>query len=140
MHYRTTVKINGEKASYMDAKSAVALYNSGGMAERDAVCSDENVRRATRYNEVVFANMVKRIIAYASGNTEHTDEQASALEQLCRRELSLNNRDKVMITDKLTPDHYGFLGPVLDPSVTVRGYTEYILFSVIQHYYHYTRN
>lgn len=134
------VTIKGEKAAYMDIKSAVSLTGYGSGIERDApLMMDEQVRRVMRYSEVVYLNLVKRAVSYIGAPSENRLTREEVLHAVLRNRLHLTLRDRVYYID---PNEKKEIPPVPaeHDQKKVRGYTEYVLHSIITHYFHYNRN
>lgn len=135
------ITINEEKAVFADIKSAVSLAMFDSELSRYDGSIDTDVRRAVMYNKLVFENLVKRIFSYSQSKEgkKYNLNEKSVLEML-KKEATVMWKDKVYFVEEPTEETFYFLKDILDKDRKVRGYSEYILFSLFNHYMDYIKN
>ena len=128
---------NEEKAVFLDIKSAVSLAMFDSELSRFDGSIDFDVRRAVIYNKVVFENMVKRLFSYTScKDSKKYELKEKDLVKL----LNANPNEKLYYIENLNEETFTFLIDILDQKKKIRGYSEYILFSLFNHYFDYIKN
>jgi len=128
---------NKEKAVFLDIKSAVSLAMFDSELSRFDGSIDIDVRRAVIYNKVVFENMIKRLFSYTSCR----DGKKYVLkEKDLIKILNANPNEKLYYIENPNEDTFTFLIDILDQKKKIRGYSEYILYSLFNHYFDYIKN
>lgn len=128
---------NEEKAVFLDIKSAVSLAMFDSELSRYDGSIDFDVRRAVIYNKVVFENMIKRLFSY----TACKDSKKYELnEKDLIKILNANPNEKLYYIENPNEETFTFLIDILDQKKKIRGYSEYILFSLFNHYFDYIKN
>ena len=128
---------NEEKAVFLDIKSAVSLAMFDSELSRFDGSIDFDVRRAVIYNKVVFENMIKRLFSYTSCKDSKKYELK---EKDLMKLLNANPNEKLYYIENLNEETFTFLIDILDQKKKIRGYSEYILFSLFNHYFDYIKN
>ncbi len=128
---------NEEKAVFLDIKSAVSLAMFDSELSRFDGSIDFDVRRAVIYNKVVFENMVKRLFSYTSCKDSKKYELK---EKDLMKLLNANPNEKLYYIENLNEETFTFLIDILDQKKKIRGYSEYILYSLFNHYFDYIKN
>ena len=128
---------NEEKAVFLDIKSAVSLAMFDSELSRFDGSIDFDVRRAVIYNKVVFENMIKRLFSYTSCKDSKKYELK---EKDLMKLLNANPNEKLYYIENLNEETFTFLIDILDQKKKIRGYSEYILYSLFNHYFDYIKN
>ena len=132
-------KIREEKAVFVDIKSAVsiALFDIN-----DDVNMDDDVRKAVMYNSVVFEDLMKRLFSYQASREDRKDKaKEKSLIKMIQKDIKTDNkRDRVYYIENPNEDTFNFLDDVLSKDKKVRGYSEYILYSLFNNYFDYIKN
>lgn len=128
---------NEEKAVFLDIKSAVSLAMFDSELSRYDGSIDFDVRRAVVYNKVVFENMIKRLFSYTACKDSKKYELK---EKDLIKILNANPNEKLYYIENLNEDTFTFLIDILDQKKKIRGYSEYILYSLFNHYFDYIKN
>lgn len=133
--------IKGEKAVVADIKSAVSIaFFEEELSVYDGTI-DEDVRRAVIYNKVVIENLMKRLMSYGMYLEDSNNEVKIKQKKLHRIFGGENKWHYSKLYYAETEDNsFDFLKDVLDKNKKVRGYSEYILYSLFAHYFDYTKN
>ncbi len=132
-------KIREEKAVFVDIKSAIsiALFDMN-----DDVNMDDDVKKAVMYNSVVFEDLIKRLFSYQASREDRKDKvkERSLIKMLQKDIKSNNKRERVYYIENPNEDTFNFLDDVLNKDKKVRGYSEYILYSLFNNYFDYIKN
>lgn len=132
-------KIREEKAVFVDIKSAIsiALFDMN-----DDVNIDDDVKKAVMYNSVVFEDLIKRLFSYQASREDRKDKvkERSLIKMLQKDIKSNNKRERVYYIENPNEDTFNFLDDVLNKDKKVRGYSEYILYSLFNNYFDYIKN
>lgn len=134
-------KIKEEKATILDIKSAVsiALFN-GELNSRD-IEMDTDVRRAITYNKIIFEDLSKRLFSYYNSRADKKNKlKEISLIRALKKNPNLLNKEKIYYIENPNDKTFEFLNDVLDKEKKVRGYSEYILFSLFNNYFDYIKN
>ena len=135
------IKINEEKATVLDIKSVVsiALFN-GELNSRD-IEMDTDVRRAITYNKIIFEDLSKRLFSYYNSRADKKNKlKEISLIRALKKNPNLLNKEKIYYIENPNDKTFEFLNDVLDKEKKVRGYSEYILFSLFNNYFDYIKN
>ena len=102
---------------------------------------DTDVRRAVMYNKIVFENLVKRLFSYQASREDKKDKlkELSLIKMIKNDTLSLS-KERLYYIENPDEKTFEFLNDVLDKNKKVRGYSEYILYSLFNHYFDYIKN
>lgn len=131
------ITLNEEKAAFLDIKSAISLAMFDSELSRYDGSIDIDVRRAVIYNKVVFENMIKRLFSYAACK----DCKKYVLkEKDIIKMLDANPNEKLYYIESPNENTFNFLIDILDEKKKVRGYSEYVLYSLFNHYFDYIKN
>ena len=124
-------KIREEKAVFVDIKSAIsiALFDMN-----DDVNMDDDVKKAVMYNSVVFEDLIKRLFSYQASREDRKDKVKE------RSLIKMLQKDRVYYIENPNEDTFNFLDDVLNKDKKVRGYSEYILYSLFNNYFDYIKN
>ena len=132
-------KIREEKAVFVDIKSAIsiALFDMN-----DDVNMDDDVKKAVLYNSVVFEDLIKWLFSYQVSREDRKDKvkERSLIKMLQKDIKSNNKRERVYYIENPNEDTFNFLDDVLNKDKKVRGYSEYILYSLFNNYFDYIKN
>lgn len=133
------ITINKENAVFIDIKSAVSIAMFDSEISRYDGSIDVDVRRAVVYNKIVFENMLKRLFSYTNSRENNKPEMSEKdLNKVFN--ISQFSKEKVYSIENPDENTFAFLNDILDPNNKVRGYSEYILFSLFNHYLDYIKN
>ena len=93
------------------------------------------------YNKIVFENLVKRLFSYKSSREDKKDKlkELSLIKMIKNESLSLS-KERLYYIENPNDKTFEFLNDVLDKNKKVRGYSEYILYSLFNHYFDYIKN
>lgn len=128
---------NKEKAVFLDIKSAVSLAMFDSELSKYDGSIDFDVRRAVIYNKVVFENMIKRLFSYtACKDCKKYELKEKDLIKI----LNANPNEKLYYIENPNEDTFTFLIDIFDQKKKIRGYSEYILYSLFNHYFDYIKN
>lgn len=141
MSKKITTKINEEKVVFADIKSIISIAQFDYELSDENVNIDEDVRRAVMYNKVVFENMVKRLFSYQASikNNKNTNKE-KALIKLFEENVEGFDKKRLYFVDEPDENTFKFLADILDRETKIRGYSEYILYSLFNHYFDYIKN
>ncbi len=132
------IMINGQPAVLLDMEKAYSLaFFDETVAAYDGSI-DIDVKRAVVYNKVVIENLIKRIF---SAHMHMEDKEIVKKKQIRLRD-GLNEDggySKIYYADLETSD-LSFLEDVCDDSKNLRSYSEYIIYSLVNHYFDYIKN
>ena len=93
------------------------------------------------YNKIVFENLVKRLFSYSNSREDKKDrlKELSLIKILKNNTMSLS-KERIYYIENPNDKTFEFLNDVLDENKKVRGYSEYILYSLFNHYFDYIKN
>ena len=134
-------KIKEEKATILDIKSAgsIALFN-GEFNNKD-IELDTDVRRAITYNKIIFEDLSKRLFSYYNSREDKKNKlKEISLVRALKKNPNLLNKERIYYIENPNLNTFEFLDDVLDKEKKVRGYSEYILFSLFNNYFDYIKN
>lgn len=134
------IMIKEEKAVFVDIRSAISIAMFDSEISRFDGSIDGDVRRAVMYNKIVFENLLKRLFSYCLSREDKKDKiKELSLVKVLKQETSLS-KERLYYIENPTLDTFSFLDDVLDKKKKVRGYSEYILYSLFNHYFDYIKN
>lgn len=134
------ITIKEENAVYVDIRSAVSIAMFDSELNRFDGSIDEDVRRAVMYNKIVFENLLKRMFSYCLSREDKKDKQKElSLIKVLKQETCIS-KERLYYIENPTENTFSFLNDVLDKNKKVRGYSEYILYSLLNHYFDYIKN
>ncbi len=130
--------INGQPAVMLDMEQAYSLaFFDETVAAYDGSI-DIDVKRAVIYNKVVVENLIKRIFS-AHMHTEN-EENIKKNQLRLRESLEIEGGySKIYYVNFETGD-LSFLEDVCDENKSLRTYSEYIIHSLVNHYFDYVKN
>lgn len=131
--------IAGEKAKQAEIKDIIDLadYDPDALQnEKDLISMD--VRRAAKFNEVAFLNMAKRAFTYQSTMGASKTKREKELHALFAERKGLHKNQKVFFKDNPAADDGVNLQELINSKDA--GFPEYVLKSLVEHYFRYTRN
>ncbi len=134
--------INGEKAVLADIKSAVSIAFFDEELSRFEGSIDEHVKRAVIYNKVVVENLIKRIFSahmHIENNDEDIKQKQIQLRGMFYHDSEYKGYSKIYYAD-LEKELFSFVKDICDENKQVRSYSEYIIYSLINHYFDYIKN
>ncbi len=132
------ITINGEPAILLDMEKACSLaFFDETIAAYDGSI-DIDVKRAVIYNKVVVENLIKRIF---SAHMHMEDETIIKKKQIRLRDIldEEGGYSKIYYADLENSD-MTFLEDVCDDDRNLRSYSEYIIYSLVNHYFDYIKN
>ena len=131
--YGKKFKIKEEKATILDIKSAVSIALFNGL--------DTDVRRAITYNKIIFEDLSKRLFSYYNSREDKKNKlKEISLVRALKKNSNLLNKERIYYIENPNLNTFEFLDDVLDKEKKVRGYSEYILFSLFNNYFDYIKN
>lgn len=132
--------IKEEKAVFADIRSAISISLFDSELNNFDGSIDTDVRRAVIYNKIVFENLSKRLLSYyASREDNRNKKKELSLIRTLKKENSIS-KEKLYYLENPDENSFNFLDDVLDKNKNVRGYSEYIIYSLFNHYFDYIKN
>lgn len=132
--------IKEEKAVFADIRSAISISLFDSELNNFDGSIDIDVRRAVIYNKIVFENLSKRLLSYyASREDNRNKKKELSLIRTLKKENSIS-KEKLYYLENPDENSFNFLDDVLDKNKNVRGYSEYIIYSLFNHYFDYIKN
>lgn len=132
--------IKEEKAVFADIRSAISISLFDSELNNFDGSIDMDVRRAVIYNKIVFENLSKRLLSYyASREDNRNKKKELSLIRTLKKENSIS-KEKLYYLENPDENSFNFLNDVLDKNKNVRGYSEYIIYSLFNHYFDYIKN
>ena len=132
--------IKEEKAVFADIRSAISISLFDSELNNFDGSIDMDVRRAVIYNKIVFENQIKRLLSYyASREDNRNKKKELSLIRTLKKENSIS-KEKLYYLENPDENSFNFLDDVLDKNKNVRGYSEYIIYSLFNHYFDYIKN
>lgn len=132
--------IKEEKAVFADIRSAISISLFDSELNNFDGSIDTDVRRAVIYNKIVFENLSKRLFSYyASREDNRNKKKELSLIRTLKKENSIS-KEKLYYLENPDENSFNFLDDVLDKNKNVRGYSEYIIYSLFNHYFDYIKN
>lgn len=132
--------IKEEKAVFADIRSAISISLFDSELNNLDGSIDMDVRRAVIYNKIVFENLTKRLLSYyASREDNRNKKKELSLIRTLKKENSIS-KEKLYYLENPDENSFNFLDDVLDKNKNVRGYSEYIIYSLFNHYFDYIKN
>ncbi len=132
--------IKEEKAVFADIRSAISISLFDSELNNLDGSIDMDVRRAVIYNKIVFENLSKRLLSYyASREDNRNKKKELSLIRTLKKENSIS-KEKLYYLENPDENSFNFLDDVLDKNKNVRGYSEYIIYSLFNHYFDYIKN
>ena len=132
--------IKEEKAVFADIRSAISISLFDSELNNFDGSIDMDVRRAVIYNKIVFENLSKRLLSYyASREDNRNKKKELSLIRTLKKENSIS-KEKLYYLENTEENSFNFLDDVLDKNKNVRGYSEYIIYSLFNHYFDYIKN
>ena len=139
--YGKKFKIKEEKATILDIKSAVSIALFNGEFNNKGIELDTDVRRAITYNKIIFEDLSKRLFSYYNSREDKKNKlQEISLVRALKKNPNLLNKERIYYIENPNLNTFEFLDDVLDKEKKVRGYSEYILFSLFNNYFDYIKN
>ena len=94
------------------------------------------------YNKIVFENLVKRLFSYQASREDKKDRlKELSIIKMIKNESNLISRERIYYIENPNEKTFEFLNDVLEKDKKkVRGYSEYILYSLFNHYFDYIKN
>ncbi|MBW5377345.1 hypothetical protein E6A45_01665, partial [Brachyspira pilosicoli] len=127
--------IKEEKAVFADIRSAISISLFDSELNNFDGSIDMDVRRAVIYNKIVFENLSKRLLSYyASREDNRNKKKELSLIRTLKKENSIS-KEKLYYLENPDENSFNFLDDVLDKNKNVRGYSEYIIYSLFNHYF-----
>lgn len=138
--YGKKFKIKEEKATILDIKSAVSIALFNGELNNKDIELDTDVRRAITYNKIIFEDLSKRLFSYYNSREDKKNKlkEISLIRALKKNPNLL--KERIYYIENPNLNTFEFLDDVLDKEKKVRGYSEYILFSLFNNYFDYIKN
>lgn len=135
-------KLKEEKAVFADIKSAISIAIFDNEINNYDGSVDTDVRRAVMYNKIVFENLVKRLFSYQASREDKKDRlKELSIIKMIKNESNLISRERIYYIENPNEKTFEFLNDVLEKDKKkVRGYSEYILYSLFNHYFDYIKN
>ena len=134
-------KIKEEKATILDIKSAVSIALFNGEFNNKDIELDTDVRRAITYNKIIFEDLSKRLFSYYNSREDKKNKlKEISLVIALKKNPNLLNKERIYYIENPNLNTFEFLDDVLDKEKKVRGYSEYILFSLFNNYFDYIKN
>lgn len=132
--------IKEEKAVFADIRSAISISLFDSELNNFDGSIDMDVRIAVIYNKIVFENLSKRLLSYyASREDNRNKKKELSLIRTLKKENSIS-KEKLYYLENPDENSFNFLDDVLDKNKNVRGYSEYIIYSLFNHYFDYIKN
>ncbi|MEI0531025.1 hypothetical protein R4I97_05650 [Brachyspira pilosicoli] len=132
--------IKEEKAVFADIRSAISISLFDSELNNFDGSIDMDVRRAVIYNKIVFENLSKRLFSYyASREDNRNKKKELSLIRALKKENTIS-KEKLYYLENPDENSFNFLDDVLDKNKNVRGYSEYIIYSLFNHYFDYIKN
>ncbi|TXJ41044.1 hypothetical protein [Brachyspira pilosicoli] len=132
--------IKEEKAVFADIRSAISISLFDSELNNFDGSIDMDVRRAVIYNKIVFENLSKRLLSYyASREDNRNKKKELSLIRTLKKENAIS-KEKLYYLEKPDEHTFDFLNDVLDKNKNIRGYSEYIIYSLFNHYFDYIKN
>ncbi|MEI0611393.1 hypothetical protein [Brachyspira pilosicoli] len=132
--------IKEEKAVFADIRSAISISLFDSELNNFDGSIDMDVRRAVIYNKIIFENLSKRLLSYyASREDNRNKKKELSLIRTLKKENSIS-KEKLYYLENPDENSFNFLDDVLDKNKNVRGYSEYIIYSLFNHYFDYIKN
>ena len=139
--YGKKFKIKQEKATLLDIKSAVSIALFNGEFNNKDIELDTDVRRAITYNKIIFEDLSKRLFSYYNSREDKKNKlKEISLVIALKKNPNLLNKERIYYIENPNLNTFEFLDDVLDKEKKVRGYSEYILFSLFNNYFDYIKN
>lgn len=139
--YGKKFKIKEEKATILDIKSAVSIALFNGEFNNKDIELDTDVRRAITYNKIIFEDLSKRLFSYYNSREDKKNKlKEILLVRALKKNPNLLNKERIYYIENPNLNTFEFLDDVLDKEKKVRGYSEYILFSLFNNYFDYIKN
>ena len=134
-------KLKEERAVLADIRAAISIAIFDSEINNYDGSVDTDVRRAVMYNKIVFENLVKRLFSYSNSREDKKDrlKELSLIKILKNNTMSLS-KERIYYIENPNEKTFEFLNDVLDENKKVRGYSEYILYSLFNHYFDYIKN
>ena len=134
-------KIKEENATILDIKSAVSIALFNGELNNKGIELDTDVRRAITYNKIIFEDLSKRLFSYYNSREDKKNKlKEISLVRALKKNPNLLNKERIYYIENPNLNTFEFLDDVLDKEKKVRGYSEYILFSLFNNYFDYIKN
>lgn len=134
-------KIKEEKVTILDIKSAVSIALFNGELNNKDIELDTDVRRAITYNKIIFEDLSKRLFSYYNSREDKKNKlKEILLVRALKKNPNLLNKERIYYIENPNLNTFEFLDDVLDKEKKVRGYSEYILFSLFNNYFDYIKN
>ncbi|WP_416487489.1 hypothetical protein [Brachyspira hyodysenteriae] len=134
-------KLKEEKAVFADFKSAISIAIFDSEINNYDGSVDTDVRRAVMYNKIVFENLVKRLFSYQASREDKKDRlKELSIIKMIKNESNSISKERIYYVENPNEQTFEFLNDVLDKDKKVRGYSEYILYSLFNHYFDYIKN
>ena len=125
---------------FADIRSAISISLFDSELNNFDGSIDMDVRRAVIYNKIVFENLSKRLLSYyASREDNRNKKKELSLIRTLKKENSIS-KEKLYYLENPDENSFNFLDDVLDKNKNVRGYSEYIIYSLFNHYFDYIKN
>lgn len=135
------IKIKEEKAAILDIKSAASIVIFDGDLNNKDIELDTDVRRAITYNKIIFEDLSKRLFSYYNSREDKKNKlKEISLIRALKKNPNLLNKERVYYIENPNTQIFEFLNDVLNKEKKVRGYSEYILFSLFNNYFDYIKN
>ncbi len=135
------IKIKEEKAAILDIKSAASIVIFNGDLNNKDIELDTDVRRAITYNKIIFEDLSKRLFSYYNSREDKKNKlKEISLIRALKKNPNLLNKERVYYIENPNTQIFEFLNDVLNKEKKVRGYSEYILFSLFNNYFDYIKN
>lgn len=132
--------IKEEKAVFADIRSAISISLFDSELNNFDGSIDMDVRRAVIYNKIVFENLSKRLLSYYASREDNRNKKKELyLIRTLKKENSIS-KEKLYYLENPDENSFNFLDDVLDKNKNVRGYSEYIIYSLFNHYFDYIKN
>lgn len=132
------IMINGQPAILLDYEKAYSLaFFDEAIANYDGSI-DIDVKRAVIYNKVVVENLIKRIFSAQM----HTEDKDTIKKNQLRLRDALDEEggySKIYYANFEEGD-LSFLEEVCEDNKSMRSYSEYIIHSLVNHYFDYIKN
>ena len=135
------IKIKEEKATILDIKSVVSIALFNGELNNKDIEMDTDVIRAITYNKIIFEDLSKRLFSYYNSREDKKNKlKEISLVRALKKNPNLLNKERIYYIENPNLNTFEFLDDVLDKEKKVRGYSEYILFSLFNNYFDYVKN
>lgn len=135
------IKIKEEKATILDIKSVVSIALFNGELNNKDIEMDTDVIRAITYNKIIFEDLSKRLFSYYNSREDKKNKlKEISLVRALKKNPNLLNKERIYYIENPNTKTFEFLNDVLDKEKKVRGYSEYILFSLFNNYFDYVKN